>query len=76
MPCCCGCRCTVDCRSVMYLPQGVKGVPCIWRVVSRLAEQYDLPIDLPFELVRSTQTLNPRPWTLCQMGCLEEVACM
>ncbi|KAK9821961.1 hypothetical protein WJX81_005263 [Elliptochloris bilobata] len=30
--------------------KGVKGMPCIWRVVSRLAERYDLPIDLPFEL--------------------------
>ncbi len=32
--------------------QGVKGVPCIWRVLPELAQRYDLPIDLPFELVR------------------------
>jgi len=32
--------------------QGVKGLPCIWRASPALAERFDLPIDLPFELVR------------------------
>lgn len=29
----------------------MKGVPCIWRVLPELAQRYDLPLDLPFELV-------------------------
>ena len=40
-------------RLDVFCMQGVKDIPCIWRVKPELAELYGLPSDLPDRLVGS-----------------------
>ena len=51
--------------SDVFCMQGVKDIPCIWRVKPELAELYGLPSDLPDRLVgprNITYREDPLSW--------------